>query len=88
VITSKNPPHTFLSARSYLLLEEQYNKEHAKSAAQRALLAASGPRPPAPTTGEGGSSAGQGAQSTTPHPTTGAATGKRGRGRGRGRGGF
>ena len=26
VITAKNPPHTFLSAHSYLLLEEQYNK--------------------------------------------------------------
>ena len=33
VITAKNPPQTFLSARSYLLLEEQYDKEHAKSAA-------------------------------------------------------
>jgi hypothetical protein len=33
VITVKNPPHTFLSVRSYLLLEEQYDKEHAKSAA-------------------------------------------------------
>ena len=33
VITAKNPPHTFLSVRSYLLLEEQYDKEHAKSTA-------------------------------------------------------
>ena len=39
VITDKNPPHTFLSVRSYLLLEEQYDKEHAKSTAQHALLA-------------------------------------------------
>jgi hypothetical protein len=46
VITAKNPPHTFLSARSYLLLEEQYNTEHAKSATQHTLLAAAGSRPP------------------------------------------
>ena len=39
VITAKNPPHTFLFVRSYLLLEEQYDKEHAKSTAQHALLA-------------------------------------------------
>ena len=32
-ITAKQPPHTFLSARSYLLLEERYDKEHAKTAA-------------------------------------------------------
>ncbi|XP_066396521.1 uncharacterized protein [Miscanthus floridulus] len=31
VITSNNPPHTFLSVRSYLLLEEQYDREHAKA---------------------------------------------------------
>ena len=51
VITAKNPPHTFLSVRSYLLLEEQYDKEHAKSVAHHALLAADSSRPAAPTSG-------------------------------------
>ncbi|XP_066379447.1 uncharacterized protein [Miscanthus floridulus] len=37
-ITAKQPPHTFFPARSYLLLEEHYDKEHAKSAAQHALV--------------------------------------------------
>ncbi|CAD6244123.1 unnamed protein product [Miscanthus lutarioriparius] len=32
VITTKNPPHSFLLARTYLLLEEQYDREHAKAA--------------------------------------------------------
>jgi len=32
-ITARQPPHTFLSARSYLLMEERYDKEHAKTAA-------------------------------------------------------
>jgi hypothetical protein len=68
VITSKDPPHTFLSARSYLLLEEQYDKEHAKSEAHHALVAtggsqpgsssSGGSRPPAPTSAEGGSNTG------------------------------
>lgn len=31
MITARQPSHTFLSARSYLLLEEQYDKEHDKS---------------------------------------------------------
>lgn len=53
VITAKNHPHTFLSMCSYLLLEEQYNKEHAKSATHHALLAASSSRPAAPTSGLG-----------------------------------
>ena len=51
VITAKTPPHTFLSARSYLLLEEQYDKEHAKSIAHHALLVADSSRPAAPTSG-------------------------------------
>jgi hypothetical protein len=42
VITNRDPPHTFLSARSYLLLEEQYDKEHAKSEAHHALVATGG----------------------------------------------
>jgi len=37
-ITAKQPPHTFFPARSYLLLEEHCDKEHAKSAAQHALV--------------------------------------------------
>jgi hypothetical protein len=67
VISAKIPPHTFLSARSYLLLEEQYDAEHDKSAAQHALLAAGGSKPPAPASG-----ANSAARSTTPH--TGANT--------------
>jgi hypothetical protein len=60
VITSKNPPHMFLSALSNLLLEEQYDKEHAKSTAQHALMAtggsqSGGSRPPAPAADEGSS---------------------------------
>jgi hypothetical protein len=66
VITAKNPPHTFLSVRSYLRLEKQYDKEHAKSAAQHALLATGGSRPPAPAAGNGGSGASQGAQPPAP----------------------
>ncbi|XP_066316888.1 uncharacterized protein [Miscanthus floridulus] len=53
VITAKNPPHTFLSARSYLLLEEQYDKENTKSTAQHALLAAGSSQPTAPVSGSG-----------------------------------
>jgi hypothetical protein len=55
-ITARQTPHTFLSARSYLLLEEQYDKEHAKMTTQQALVASSGSCPPTPTTGDGGSS--------------------------------
>jgi hypothetical protein len=66
VITAKNPLHTFLSARSYLLLEKHYDKEHAKSAVQHALLTTGGSQPPAPAAGNGGSGAGQGAQSPVP----------------------
>jgi hypothetical protein len=59
VITAKNPPHTFLSARSYLLLEKQYDKEHVKSAAQHALhAAAGGPRLSASTAAGGSSTVG------------------------------
>lgn len=32
VIVAKNPPHIFLSAHSYLLLEEKYDREHDKVA--------------------------------------------------------
>jgi hypothetical protein len=42
VIAAKNPPHTFLSARSYLLLEEKYDHEHAKAAQHQALIATGG----------------------------------------------
>jgi hypothetical protein len=69
-ITAKQPPHIFLSACSYLLLEEHYDKEHAKTEAQHALLATGGSRPAAPTTNGGGSissSAGN-SGSTTPTP--------------------
>jgi hypothetical protein len=49
VIADRKPPHTFLSARSYLLLEEKYDKENARTVAQHALVATDGHRPPAPT---------------------------------------
>lgn len=42
---TKDPPHTFLSTRSYLLLEEQYDKESTKIVAQRALMATGGSNP-------------------------------------------
>jgi len=38
-LTAKTPPHTFLSARSYLLLEELYDKEQSKMASHHALVA-------------------------------------------------
>ena len=38
VITAKQPPHTFLSAHSYLLLEEHYDSEQAKAAVYHALV--------------------------------------------------
>jgi erythromycin esterase-like protein len=40
-ITAHQSPRTFLSARSYLLLEEQYDKEHEKTTAQHAFTATS-----------------------------------------------
>jgi hypothetical protein len=99
-ITSKQPPHTFLSARSYLLLEEQYDKEHAKSAAQHALLTTGGPRPTVPTSTDAGSSSNSSSTPTSGSPLAPTATKssggshgapnrqdkRRGRGRGRGRG--
>ena len=56
VITAKQPPHTFLSARSYLLLEEHYDKEHAKTAAHHALIASGGSWPSSSSTSDGGDS--------------------------------
>jgi hypothetical protein len=67
-ITSKQPPHTFLSARSYLLLEEHYDKEHDKSTAHQALLATGGSRPHAPATADGGSGSNSGAVTTAQKP--------------------
>lgn len=90
-ITAMQPPHTFLFARSYLLLEEHYDKEHAKTAAQHALVATGGSRPsssPAPDGSFGGSSSGQ---PTAPQPAAvskGAPHHNDNRGRGRGRGGY
>jgi len=95
-IMSKQPPHTFFSARSYLLLEEQYDKEHAKSAAQHALLTTGGPHPTAPTSTDSGSNSttNSGSSSATTAPkSSGGSHGasnrqdtRCGRGRGRGRG--
>jgi hypothetical protein len=62
-ITAWQPPHIFLSACS--LLEEKYNREHDKTAAQHALIASGGSK-----TINGGNS------STTPPPTSAAITGR------------
>ncbi|XP_066373915.1 uncharacterized protein [Miscanthus floridulus] len=69
VITSKQRPHTFLSAHSYLLLEEQYDKEHAKAAAHHALLTTGGARPPASSSGDGGSGSSSSANPPVPKST-------------------
>lgn len=53
-ITAKQSPHTFLSARSYLLLEEHYGREQAKTAQHQALLTTGGSR--IQPGGDGGSS--------------------------------
>ncbi|XP_066318340.1 uncharacterized protein [Miscanthus floridulus] len=94
-ITAKQPPHTFLSARSYLLLEEHYDKEQANTAAHQALVATGAARSSStssPGTSDGGSSS-----ATTPAPARSPAVGhgtpprhdnKKGRGRGRGCGGY
>lgn len=42
VIKAKYPPHTFMSARSYLLLEEASNNHDAKTQAGHALYAGRG----------------------------------------------
>jgi hypothetical protein len=69
VITAKKPSHTFLFARSYLLLEEKYDKKHTQTAAQHALVAADCARPPAPapTSFQGAPHPGQQATGSTSH---------------------
>jgi hypothetical protein len=64
-ITSKQPPHTFLSTRSYMLLEEKFDAEHDKIAGQHTLMASS-------RSGSNGSSNG-GGNSSAPRSTTPAA---------------
>ncbi|CAD6264375.1 unnamed protein product [Miscanthus lutarioriparius] len=92
-ITTKQPPYTFLSARSYLLLEEHYDKEHAKTAAQQALLAAGAPRPPTSAPVDGGSISGSSSTPSAPMSMAVSSNSssrndnRRGHGRGRGRGG-
>ncbi|XP_066309033.1 uncharacterized protein [Miscanthus floridulus] len=85
VITAKNPPHTFLSVRSYLLLEEQYDREHSKATQQHALVATGAGRAAAPQAADGSSSS---APKSAPHAPATAPRPDRGprRGRGRGRG--
>lgn len=91
-ITAKHPPHTFLSTRSYLLLEERYDKEHAKAAAHHALVATGSSGYSAPSTGDGGSGSSSGGQHNAPKPpatnhgSPSRSDNRRGRGRGRGRG--
>jgi hypothetical protein len=63
-ITSHQPPHTFLTARSFLLLEELYANQHNKLAAQQAMVA-QGVRVPLPT---GGSSSNTTAPPSVPAP--------------------
>ncbi|XP_066324584.1 uncharacterized protein [Miscanthus floridulus] len=84
VITAKNPPHTFLSARSYLLLEEQYDKEQAKSAHHQALLATAGTRSTSAVSGDSGSSSASkpSVPATASAPRSDRAPKKKGRGRG------
>lgn len=84
VIADRKPPHTFLSARSYLLLEEKYDKENARTMAQHALVATDSPRPPAPapTSSLGAQRPDQ--QSTG--ATTRNSNNYRGKGKGRGKG--
>ncbi|XP_066351291.1 uncharacterized protein [Miscanthus floridulus] len=96
VITARQLPHTFLSACLYLLLEEKYDREHAKTAAQHAHIASSGSKP---SSGGGGSSTTPPTQSLAVGSgglasctdglaprTDGSYRGGRGRGRGHGRG--
>ncbi|XP_062233324.1 uncharacterized protein LOC133930646 [Phragmites australis] len=81
-ITSKQPPHTFLSARSHLLLEELYDSQYTKMAANQALVATAGARPPTPTSVVNTSTE-HGSQSGSGNSSSG---GNRGLRRGRGRG--
>jgi hypothetical protein len=64
VMTAKQLPHTFLSAHSYLLLEEHYDKEHVKAAAHHALVATAGARPSASNPSDDSS----GVSNTAPRP--------------------
>ncbi|XP_066342012.1 uncharacterized protein [Miscanthus floridulus] len=82
VITAKNPPHTFLSARSYLLLEEQYDKEQAKAAHNQALLATAGGCSTLTPPGEGGTSSAAEPAPLATAPRSDHAPKKKGRGRG------
>jgi hypothetical protein len=92
-ITAKQPPHTFLSARSYLLLEEHYDWEHVKTVVHHALLATGGARSSAPAPTDGGSSSGSGSTTVASRPAAvpqsapPRSDNRQGRGRGRGRGG-
>jgi hypothetical protein len=79
-ITSRHPPHTFLSARSHLLMEELFDTQRATTIAHHALLAKQGTSsqhsaPPAPPTGNknaaGSSGRGNGGGSGGPTGGTG-----------------
>jgi hypothetical protein len=62
VITGKSPPHTFMSARSYLLLEEASDDHEAKTRTGLALYAGCGGSSPGSgaTSGDSGSRSGSG----------------------------
>ena len=68
VITSKNPPRTFLSTRSYLLPEEQYYREHAKATQHQALLTIGGSRSDGSSSGAPAGDGGSGTSSNTSAP--------------------
>lgn len=70
VITAKHPPHNFLFAHSYLILEEHNDGEHANAATHHALVAIGGSLPPPPPSSDGGSktSSSDSRSSTSPNP--------------------
>jgi hypothetical protein len=87
VITSKSPPHTFMSARSFLILEELNEQHDAKAEATQALAArhssgndAAGDQHRAANTNDANSSGGDGGSHNR------APRNARGRRRGRGHG--
>jgi hypothetical protein len=45
VITSRQPPHTFLSARSHLLMEELFDSQHATTITNHTLFIGQGSVP-------------------------------------------
>jgi hypothetical protein len=65
-ITSRQPPHTFLSVRSHLLMEEHFDTQRATTIANHALFAGHGgaPQPGSKSGGGGSGSSGGGGKSS------------------------